>query len=52
MHPLVIAALLQLFIAAMLVSQGGRRFWMGTYVPMGVALMGITFAALALAMPT
>lgn len=52
MHPLVIAALLQLFIAAMLVSQGGRRFWMGTYVPIGVALMGITFAALALAMPT
>jgi len=49
MHPLVVAALLQLFFLAMVVNQRDRRLDAGTYLPIGIALLGITFAAMVLA---
>jgi hypothetical protein len=47
----MIAALLQLFFVAVVVNQGGRRLAGAAYLPVGIAMMGITFAAMTLAVP-
>lgn len=51
MNAIVIAALLQLFFVAFAVGTGERRLLGGAYLPIGIAVMGITFAAMTLATP-
>lgn len=51
MNALLIASLLQLFFIAFAVSTGGQRMLRGTYLPVGIAAMGLTFAAMTLATP-
>ncbi|MGE5597678.1 MAG: hypothetical protein ACM3S1_16765 [Hyphomicrobiales bacterium] len=51
MQPLMIAALLQLFFMAFVVSNTDRKLTAGLYLPIGIAMMGITFAAMTLATP-
>ena len=51
MNALMIAALLQLFFIAFVVGTGERRMIGGAYLPIGIAVMGITFAAMTLATP-
>lgn len=48
MHALTVATLVQLFFIAMVFAQGERRLMNGAYLPVGVAIMGITCAAMVL----
>jgi len=48
LHPITVATLVQLVLMAMVVGRGGQKFDGGTYLPVGVAVAGITFAAMTL----
>lgn len=47
----MLAAILQLFLVAAVVNNGDRRLGPGAYLPIGIAVMGMTLAAVTLATP-
>lgn len=51
MPALTLAAILQIFLIAAVVTNGGRRLGPGAYLPIGIAVMGMTLAAVTLATP-
>lgn len=49
MSPLLLAAMLQFFVVAMVVNNGSKRLAPGQWMPIGIAMMGMTCAAILLA---